>query len=186
VKQSINLVIRDTLRGEYRTLQVFILPGVAFLLLFFLILGSTSKAQKVISLQKQVERLSQQREEINRGISKLAEFFPIQNQQSIGLNHGSFLGKPVEWSHILRELGQRLPKKVWLLQVESYTIQKGNSEGAEEKEFRIRGMANGHGDVERFIYSLEKPKLWKDIRLVFAQKIDDPPHVEFQLTVRLR
>ena len=186
MKQSINLVIRDTPGGEYRTLQVFILPGVAFLLLFFLILGSTSKAQKVVSLQKQVESLSQQREEINRAISKLAEFFPIQNHQSVGPNQESFLGNPVEWSHILRELGQRLPNKVWLLQVESYTIKKGNSEGTAEKEFRITGLAKGHGDVERFIYSLEEPKLWKDIRLVYAQKIEDPPLVEFQLTVRLR
>jgi Tfp pilus assembly protein PilN len=183
VKQSINLVLRYTPGGEYRTFQVFVLPVVAFILLFILILGSTSKAQKVTSLRKQVESLSQQREEINRSISKLAEFFPIQNQPSSGLNHGSFLGNPVEWSHILGELGKRLPSQVWLLQVESYTIEKKSSGG---KEFRITGMANGHGDVERFIFSLEEPQLWKDIRLVYAQKVEVPPHVEFQLTARLK
>ncbi len=188
MKESINLLIEDQAGGEREHFQVLILPGFALLLLAVIVVGSVLKAQRVAVMKQEVEGLSKQREGLNQGIVRFASFASVEGRNTGGQRDRILPGSPVVWSQLLRELGQRLPGKVWLTHVESYTPKSTGSSEANGKELRITGIASFPNDVEKLLSALEESTLWNDVRLVYMQKVHEPSqgYVEFEVTTRLK
>jgi len=188
MKHSINLLFDDHVKEKSGNFQLFIGSILALALLVLLVGGSMAKAQKVKQLGEALEDLNLQKGKINQGIAKLSRMAVIPGPVG-GQDLPERLQRPsIRWAPIFHELRSYLPKGVWLTQIESFTSRDAQwSKKKEEKTVRMTGFAESHEDVEGFLFSLEGTRFWKNIRLVFAQKIEgaSTPRVEFQMTARM-
>lgn len=188
MKHSINLLIGDHVKEKSGISQVLFISTLALFLLVLLVGGSIAKAQKVKQLGKELGDLNLQREKINQGIAKLSGVAGFQRPLERQVLPERLQMPSIRWAPIFEELRSYLPKGVWLTQIESFTSQDAQGyKKKEEKTVRMTGFTETHGEVEGFLFSLEGTRYWKNIRLVFAQKIDggSTPRVEFQITARM-
>jgi Tfp pilus assembly protein PilN len=183
MKEHINLFQPDILDGKVGgrpSIQKVLLP-VLLLLLIFLFAGfHIQDGKKQIMLQKEVENILQQRDQLRQQMDRLvgsSSSIPEKgNLQGVGILNDPALKEKVVWSRLLQEVSLVVPEGIWMTQFENPTGQT----------VQFSGFASSHQKVTDFIASLEASRYFQDVLLEFSRQNPAEKRVDFSVHAHLR
>jgi len=180
MKEHINLFQPDILEGKVGgrgSAQKVFLPLLIFLLISLFAGFHIQDGKKQIGLQKEVESMMQQRDQLRRQMEALM----TGSVAAAGSKPGGILDDPelkekVVWSRLLQQVSLVVPEGVWITQLESPPGQT----------VQFSGFASSHQKVTEMIASLEGSKYFQDVLLEFSRQNPTEKRVDFSIHTRLR
>lgn len=186
-------------RRQQRQRRYIMVAGVAVLAL---LLGSSAYLYLAASrVESKIAAVEQERLVMEQLLPRYRPYQQLNaavNRKTACLE--AAVGRPVDWSRLLQEMGASLPADVWLTDWQgSYPPPSGaKSEAASEQaapsspgaagQITVRGWAFDHPAVADWLAASKRLPEWDDVRLNFAsrQYLYDQPLIQFELQARLR
>ena len=180
LKEHINLLQLDILDEKApggTSTQKFLLP-VSLLLLIFLFAGfHIQDGKKQIMLQKEVEHILQQRDQLRLQMETLMTGSTAQGVLKVmGVLDEPELKEKIIWSRLLQEVSLVVPEGIWMTGFENGTGQA----------IQFSGFASSHQNVTHLIASLEASRYFQDVLLEFSRQNPTEKRVDFSIHTRLR
>lgn len=183
MKEHINLFQPDILEGKVAgdiSTQKLLFP-LSLLLLIFLFAGfHIQDGKKQIMLQKEVEHMLHQRDQLRRQMEALMSG-SISAAEGKSLQANTIFDDPelkerVAWSRLLQEISLVVPEGIWITALENATGQT----------VQFSGFASSHQKVTDLIASLESSRSFQDVLLEFSRQNPSEKRVDFSIHTRLR
>lgn len=183
MKEHINLFQPDILEGKVAggvSTQKLLLP-VSLLLIVFLFAGfHIQDGKKQIMLQKEVEHMLQQRDQLRRQMEALMSG-SLSASDGRNLQTNTILDDPelkerIAWSRLLQEISLVVPEGIWITALEN----------AAGQTVQFSGFASSHQKVTDLIASLESSRSFQDVLLEFSRQNPGEKRVDFSVHTRLR
>jgi Tfp pilus assembly protein PilN len=179
MKEHINLFQPDILEGRVRgevSAQKLLFPVSLFLLIFLFAGFHIQDGKKQIMLQKEVENIIQQRDQLRQQIESLTGVPVSEGLQSVGILDDPELREKIVWSRLLQQVSLVVPEGVWITQFENATGQT----------VQFSGFGSSHQKVTELIASLEASRYFQDVLLEFSRQNAGEKKVDFSIHTRLR
>jgi hypothetical protein len=179
MKEHINLFQPDILEGKIgrgTSTQKFLFPVSLFLLIFLFAGFHIQDGKKQIMLQKEVERILQQRDQLRQQIEGLMGNPVSTTGTGSPLMDDPDLKERIAWSRLLQELSLVVPDGIWMT---------GFENGAGQT-VQFSGFASSHQRVTDLIASLESSRYFQDVLLEFSRQNPTEKRVDFSIHTRLR
>ena len=180
MKEHINLFQPEILEGKVRggtSTQKLLLP-LSLLLLIFLFAGfHIQDGKKQIVLQKEVENILQQRDQLRGQMARLmGSALPTTKGVDLGLLADPDLKPRIVWSRLLQEVSLVVPEGIWMTGFENGT----------GETVQFSGFASSHQKVTDLIASLESSRYFQDVLLEFSRQNPNEKRVDFSIRTRLK
>lgn len=182
MKEHINLLQLDILDGGVMkggaSIQRLLLPVSLFLLIFLLAGFHIQDERKQIMLQKEVEHILKQRDQLLLQMETLMAGSAAEggNLQANGILDDLDLKERILWSRLLQEVSLVVPEGIWMTEFQN----------ASSQMVQFGGFAASHQKVTELVASLESSRYFQDVLLEFSRQNPDEKRVDFSIHSRLR
>lgn len=180
MKEHINLFQPDILEGRVGgggSKQKLFFPLSIFLLISLFAGFHIQDGKKQIGLQKEVEHILQQRDQLRRQMEALMSgSAAAAGSKPSGILDDPELKERIVWSRLLQQVSLVVPEGVWMTQLE-------NTPG---QTVQLSGFASSHQKVTEMIAALEGSKYFQDVLLEFSRQNPSEKRVDFSIHTRLK
>jgi hypothetical protein len=180
MKEHINLFQPDILDGRVSgrgAVQKLFFPLSIFLLISLFTGFHIQDGKKQIGLQKEVEHILQQRDQLRQQMEALMTGSATAgSSKPTGILDDPELKERIVWSRLLQQVSLAVPEGIWMTQLE-------NTPG---QTVQLSGFASSHQKVTEMIAALERSKYFQDVLLEFSRQNPSENRVDFSINTRLR
>lgn len=179
MKEHINLFQPNILEGRTGgrgSSQKILFPLSLFVLISLFAGFHIQGGKKQIGLQKEVEHILQQRDQLQQQMAALMTGSAAVSPAPSGILDDPELKERVVWSRLLQQVSLVVPEGVWMTQLE-------NTPG---QAVQLSGFASSHLKVTEMIAALEGSKYFQDVLLEFSRQNPSEKRVDFSIRTRLR